>query len=77
MCFAYSEQEKYALTYEDSDTSDEENAGNLNHLGRKLLTTLCDLTPYDIESDDDGDEFFLMRLHQAQALLLAYFSVLF
>lgn len=50
------EQEKNALTDEDSDTSDEENAGNLNHLGRILLTTLCDFIPHNNESEEEADE---------------------
>ena len=50
------EQEKNALTDEDSDTSDEENAGNLNHLGRILLTTKCDFLPHVNESEEEADE---------------------
>ena len=41
----------------DSDTSDEESAGNMNNLGPKLLITKCDFIPYfPSDESDDNDE---------------------
>lgn len=40
------------VTDEDSDKSDEEHDGDLNHLGRKLLQSGCELRRFQANRDD-------------------------
>lgn len=43
------EPEIDSITDEDSDKSDDEAEGNINHLGKKLLSTTCDFIPHNVD----------------------------
>lgn len=56
-------------TEADSDESDDEHVGNVNHLPRGILSQQCEMVPLEEESDDDSDPEESMPLSQLRKKL--------